>query len=129
MSYEIGDTFRLVVIWNVVKHGTLLLGEGKNSFYFAILQKSDIQTGWKESLKALYDDAQQRMIEASAAYRYSELVNKTADGSVDFTIRAFMSNDKNAQLILDINDPRAASQTTATKRALATAMGMAHVLL
>ena len=64
------------------------------------------------------------MIEASATDRYSELVNKAADGSLDFTIRAFMSNDKNAQLILDINDPRAASQTTATKRALATAMGM-----
>lgn len=124
MSYEIGDTYRLVVIWNVIKHGTFLLGEGKNSFYFAVLKKSDIKTGWKESLKALYDDAQKRMIEASATDRYSELVNKAADGSVDFTIRAFMSNDKNAQLILDINDPRAASQTTATKRALATAMGM-----
>ena len=124
MSYEIGDTYRLVVIWNVVKHGTFLLGEGKNSFYFAVLKKSDIKTGWKESLKALSDDAQKRMIEASATDRYSELVNKAADGSVDFTIRAFMSNDKNAQLILDINDPRAASQTTATKRALATAMGM-----
>lgn len=124
MSYEIGDTYRLVVIWNVIKHGTFLLGEGKNSFYFAVLKKSDIKTGWKESLRALYDDAQKRMIEASATDRYSELVNKAADGSVDFTIRAFMSNDKNAQLILDINDPRAASQTTATKRALATAMGM-----
>ena len=124
MSYEIGDTYRLVVIWNVVKHGTFLLGEGKNSFYFAVLKKIDIKTGWKESLKAVYDDAQKRMIEASATDRYSELVNKAADGSVDFTIRAFMSNDKNAQLILDINDPRAASQTTAIKRALATAMGM-----
>ena len=124
MTYEIGDTYRLVVIWNVVKHGTFLLGEGKNSFYFAVLKKSDIKTGWKQSLKSLYDDAQKRMIEASATDRYSELVNKAADGSVDFTIRAFMSNDKNAQLILDINDPRAASQTTATKRALATAMGM-----
>ena len=53
MNYEIGDTYRLVVIWNVVKHGTFLLGEGKNSFFFAVLKKSDIQTGWKESLKAL----------------------------------------------------------------------------
>ena len=124
MSYDIGDTYRLIVVWNVVKHGTFLLGEGKNSFYFAVLKKSDIKTDWKTSLKALFYDAQKKMIEASTADRYSELVNKAADGSVDFSIRAFMSNDKNAQLILILDDPRAASETTPTKRALGTAMGM-----
>lgn len=124
MSYDIGDTYRLIVVWNVVKHGTFLLGEGKNSFYFAVLKKSDIKTDWKTSLKALYDDAQKKMIDASTADRYSMLENKAADGSVDFTIRAFMSNDKNGQIILIIDDPRAASQTTPTKRALGTAMGM-----
>ena len=124
MSYDIGDTYRLFVVWSVVKHGTFLLGEGKNSFYFAVLKKSDIKTDWKTSLKAIFDDAQKKMIEASTADRYSELVNKAADGSVDFSIRAFMSNDKNAQLILILDDPRAASETTPTKRALGTAMGM-----
>ena len=124
MSYDIGKTYLLVIVWNVVKHGTFLLGEGKNSFYFAVLKKTDIKTNWKTSLKNLYEDAQTRMIEASTARHYVELVNKAADNSVDFTIRTHMTNDKNAQLTLIIDDPRAVTETTPEKRALATSMGM-----
>ncbi len=76
MSYDIGNTYLLVIVWNVVKHGTFLLGEGKNSFYFAVLKKSDIKTNWKASLKTLFDDAQKKMIEASTTTRYVELVVK-----------------------------------------------------
>ncbi len=125
MSYDIGNTYLLVIVWKVVKHGTFLLGEGKNSFYFAVLKKSDIKANWKASLKTLFDDAQKKMIEASTTTRYVELVvNNAVDGSVDFTIRTHMTNDKNAQLIMIIQDPRAANENTPTKRALATAMGM-----
>jgi hypothetical protein len=124
MSYDIGNSYLLVVVWNVVKHGTFLLGEGKNSFYFAVLKKSDIKTNWQTSMKTLYDDAQKKMIEATTTGRYIELINNAADGSVDFTIRTHMTNDKNAQLNLIIDDPRAITETAPTKRGLATAMGM-----
>jgi hypothetical protein len=124
MSYDIGNTHLVVIVWNVVKHGTFLLGEGKNSFYFALLRKADIKTDWQTSLKSLYDDAQKRMIEASTSGRYVELVNKAADNTVDFTIRTHMTNDKNAQITMIIDDPRAVTETAPTKRALATAMGM-----
>ena len=125
MSYEIGNTSLLVVVWNVVKHGTFMLGEGKNSFFFAVFNKSDISEtdDWKASLKNFYDDAQELMIQASTTGRYVELVKNATDGSVDFTIRTHMTNDKNAQLTLIIDDPRAENETTPTKRALATAIG------
>ena len=124
MSYDIDRTYILVVVWNVVKHGTFLLGEGQNSYYFAVLKKSDIKTDWKTSLKALYDDAQTKMIDASTTGRYAELVNKAADGTIDFTIRAHMTNDKNAQLSFIIDDPKAATENPASKRDFIAAMGM-----
>jgi hypothetical protein len=124
MSYDIGNTSLLVVVWNVVKHGTFMLGEGKNSFFFAVFNKSDISEtdDWKASLKNFYDDTQELMIQASTTGRYVELVKNATDGSVDFTIRTHMTNDKNAQLTLIIDDPRAVNETTPTKRALATAI-------
>jgi hypothetical protein len=79
-----------------VNHGTFLLRGRKNSFYFAVLKKSDIKTNWQTSMKTLYDDAQKKMIEATTTGRYIELINNAADGSVDFTIRTHMTNDKNA---------------------------------
>jgi hypothetical protein len=96
MSYDIGNSYLLVVVWNVVKRGTFLFGEGKNSFYFSVHKKSDIKTNWQTSMKTLYDDAQKKMIEATTTGRYIELINNAADGSVDFTIRTHMTNDKNA---------------------------------
>lgn len=127
MSYDVDKTFRLVIVWDVVKHGTFLIGEGKNYFYFALLDKNNIKTDWKTSLKAVYDDAHKnnQMYDASTTGRFVELVNTAADGSVDFTIRTQMTNDKNAQLILTIDDPKAVGRESEfTKRALATPMGM-----
>ena len=107
-----------------MKHGTFHLGEGKNSFYFSVHKKSDIKTGWKETLTTLHDKAQNgNMFDALSTGSYVELVNKSPDRTVDFTIRTHMTNDKNAQLILNIEDPRAAKAPTAEKRELVTAMG------
>ncbi|CAB3985757.1 Hypothetical predicted protein [Paramuricea clavata] len=122
MSYDIGKSHLLIVVWNVVTHGTFLPGEGKNSFYFAVVKKKDID--WKTSLKTWYDYAQKQMNDASTTGRYVELINNASDASFNFTIHTHMTNDKNAQLSLIINDPRATSETTPTTRALATAIGM-----
>ena len=124
MSYDIGYDKLLVIVWKVVKHGTFSLGEGKNSFFFAVFNKSDIEENWELSLKTLYDDAQDKMFHASTTGRYLELEYSAINASVNFSVRAHMTNDKNAQLVMIIDDPRASNETDPTKRALATAIGM-----